>query len=83
MEEVCFDENFAHCFMLFVIYHNYYFFRLLVNYIVNQIKEELADNSIKIEEPFFQEDSAYTPTEVSLTCIVRPTVTIWPKPEPI
>ena len=33
------------------------------------MKEELADNTIKIEGPFFHEDSTYTPTEVGLTCV--------------
>ena len=29
----------------------------------------VPDNSIKIEEPFFQEDSAYTSTEVGITWV--------------
>ena len=31
------------------------------------MKEELVDNSIKIEEPFFHDDNAYSSTEVGPT----------------
>ena len=55
------------CYLLITIIFVNIFFHSQANSAINQIKEELADNLIKIEEPFFHEDSADTLTEVGLS----------------